>query len=398
MPGDKLPAATLLQLRKGNAATFKQPVFNGKLLILDFWATWCGNCIKKFPLLDSMQQANPSTLQVILVNTAGSGDTRIKVARLFTRLNAGRSHPLQLPVILQDSILTKNFPHRLLPHYVWLDAGGKVLAITDEEAITANNIAAAIYGHLPALPVKEDLENFDAGKPLFSDGNGGSAGAIKSRSSFAGYLAGLPSSSRVNTINTSTHLLYTNMPAVQLLGYAYRTTISKNRLRISVADSAGLYPYDKDESWQKANSFTYELITPAGKNNAFMYMQQDLQRYLGLAAKTDSLPTACYILTADTAILARFTGCGNEQAYTLNNNTNRCILNRKIDALVNHLDARLPLPVINETFFLAAVDICLPDGLAVQDIPSLQKALQPYGLSLTKSHRMLSNFIIYQKN
>jgi thiol-disulfide isomerase/thioredoxin len=30
--------------------------FNGKLMILDFWATWCGACISKFPKLDSLQK------------------------------------------------------------------------------------------------------------------------------------------------------------------------------------------------------------------------------------------------------------------------------------------------------------------------------------------------------
>lgn len=398
--GDKIPGNILMQLLSTQAKTPDLSVAKSKLIILDFWATWCGNCIKKFPMLDSMQQANPSSLQVLLVNTAGSGDNQIKVDRLFARVNAGRSRPIQLPVILSDSILTRYFPHNLLPHYVWLGQDGVILAITDGDAVTRQNILAAISGHLPTLPFKEDLENFNASEPLFINGNGGSGQALKSRSSFAAYIPGLPPSSRVNTISGSgaTHLLYTNMPAVQLLSYAYRSSVNKNRIYISTADSTGLYPFDKDESWLQANSFTYELITSAGKDTAFIYMQQDLQRYLGLAARTANLRTACYILSADTALLSRYTAGGNTSAYMLNNNTNRCIQNRQLSALVSHLDAKLPLPVIDETAFLKTVNICLPDGLDVQDIAALQTALQPYGLSLTPAHRMLPNFIIYQKN
>jgi len=398
--GDKLPDIAFNNMLNYKNSRAKLSHFKGKLVILDFWATWCSNCLTKFRMLDSMQQANPATLQVLLVNTTGSGDTKAKVDRLFAKINAGHSRPMQLPVVLFDSVLAGYFPHRLLPHYVWLDNDGKVIAITGAEAITVKNIAAALQGKLPPLMVKEDMEDFDAAKPLFTAGNGGNGASLIYRSSFATYIHGLPSSSHTNTIKGggATHLLYTNMPAVQLLMHAYGTAVNKNRLRISVPDSTNLNYFNKDESWLHANSFTYELITPTGKDSAFLYMQQDLQRYLGLVAKTDTLQTTCFVLTADTGILSRFISSSPVSSNTLFENTNRCICKRQISTLANHLDARLPLPVINETGFIKPVDICLPDWLNIQDIPALQHALKPYGLTLTPAHRKLRNFIIYKKN
>ena len=40
----------------------------GKLVILDFWSHICVNCIKSFPLIDSLQKQFAGRIQIILVN------------------------------------------------------------------------------------------------------------------------------------------------------------------------------------------------------------------------------------------------------------------------------------------------------------------------------------------
>src|SRR5690606_25869757 len=40
-----------------------------KLIILDFWATWCKSCIEGFPNLSRLQKEFPEQLDVLLVNT-----------------------------------------------------------------------------------------------------------------------------------------------------------------------------------------------------------------------------------------------------------------------------------------------------------------------------------------
>lgn len=51
--GDKVPAFSLKDT-KGNTVTFE--TFKGKVVFLDFWATWCGPCKEELPALDAIYQ------------------------------------------------------------------------------------------------------------------------------------------------------------------------------------------------------------------------------------------------------------------------------------------------------------------------------------------------------
>lgn len=42
--------------------------YAGKVVVLSFWASWCGYCIKELPVLENLQRAGKGQLQVIAVN------------------------------------------------------------------------------------------------------------------------------------------------------------------------------------------------------------------------------------------------------------------------------------------------------------------------------------------
>lgn len=61
----------------------------GKVVVVSFWATWCGYCMKEMPTLGSIQQVaiqKHLPLQIVAVNHRESRETFVGVARNMHRL------------------------------------------------------------------------------------------------------------------------------------------------------------------------------------------------------------------------------------------------------------------------------------------------------------------------
>jgi thiol-disulfide isomerase/thioredoxin len=88
-------------LNDGQRATLAD--YNGKLLVVDFYATWCQPCRESIPRLISLQQHyGPRGLQVVGLNVGGPDD-RIKVPNFMRELN------IQYPLGFPDQALTDLF-------------------------------------------------------------------------------------------------------------------------------------------------------------------------------------------------------------------------------------------------------------------------------------------------
>jgi thiol-disulfide isomerase/thioredoxin len=51
-----------------NGDTPKLADYAGKVVVLSFWASWCGYCLKELPVLEGIQKAGKGNVQVIAVN------------------------------------------------------------------------------------------------------------------------------------------------------------------------------------------------------------------------------------------------------------------------------------------------------------------------------------------
>jgi thiol-disulfide isomerase/thioredoxin len=65
--GQPAPQFTLPTLQKDQATTLKQ--YAGKVIYLDFWASWCAPCRTSFPLLNKMhEKLKAKGFEVVAVN------------------------------------------------------------------------------------------------------------------------------------------------------------------------------------------------------------------------------------------------------------------------------------------------------------------------------------------
>ncbi|MGM9475232.1 TlpA family protein disulfide reductase [Pedobacter sp. GSP4] len=159
--GGKLPGALftleskVLQGGKLSSASLRGD-FN-KLIIIDFWASWCGSCLKKFPLLEKMQEKFPDDLKVLLVNSLGTGDTG---ASLIAKAGPdGVLAGVGLPFVMEDELFLKAFPHRAIPHYVWI-IGGEVEGITSSDFLTEENVVMMVERNRKHVQTVSKLKRF----------------------------------------------------------------------------------------------------------------------------------------------------------------------------------------------------------------------------------------------
>jgi thiol-disulfide isomerase/thioredoxin len=63
--GDKAPALQVASFIKGAPITSYEP---GMVYVVEFWATWCGPCIRMFPHLSELQQQYEGKVRIVGVN------------------------------------------------------------------------------------------------------------------------------------------------------------------------------------------------------------------------------------------------------------------------------------------------------------------------------------------
>ncbi len=90
----------------------------GKIVLVDFWASWCTPCAKSFPALDELQKKYGDKLVVIAVNV---DDKKSKMDAFLAK------HPVSFTVVRDaEQKLVAAVEPKSMPTSFILDATGKV--------------------------------------------------------------------------------------------------------------------------------------------------------------------------------------------------------------------------------------------------------------------------------
>lgn len=383
--GDTVPDITLNHIINAPYSSCKLSDFEGKVIILDFWATWCGACIKNFDKLDILQRKYSNQLQVLLINTKSTGDDDTNIKNLLGKVKNAAGLQLNLATVTQDTIIDQLFPHKLIPHYVWLK-NNRVIAITNGDEVTAINIERLLKNNHAELVTKKDIPDFDAAKPLLNNLDKIESRVAYYNSFFSGYINGL-SSKQGNTRNTTQQRWYAiNRPVIML--YQFATGYYDNRLIVKSAkiDTTGLSEDKSKESWKSKHLYCYEITLPGTVTDSIrkLLMINDLNRFLNLDAHFETKAVPCQVLKGEvkeTKVVDNSFRCTATQlAHLFNNNYKE------------HPSSENPI-VIDETLDSRGAKLSVPNNSWLS-LSTLQEAIKKNGLILQLLERPVSFLVI----
>ena len=402
--GEVCPDVTLTHIVNFKTDHASISGFKGKLLILDFWATWCAPCVSMIPVTESLQKQFAGKLQILAVTSQDEAT----VTKFFTNMKQDKN--ISMPSVTGDRELAILFPHIEIPHYVWLDENSKVIAITGAEQVTAEVIGNFLDKNSTALPVKTDeFKTIAEQAPLFVTGNelieGNNTrfekipGAdLLYHSVITKYINGFGceqavDSERITCKNSPVGDLYRIAAAhYNLLNLGYNSTIweTQNPLVKLMNDSASVANSKtraEIDNWMSQYTWCYELKFPKElKDKKYDLMLADLNNYFGslynIVGVMEIRKVKCLALieTAKHKITATSSAANQYSVDEYHLQLKNASVNELLKLLSINLD-RLP-PLIDETGEDAKLDIDLNCNMS--DIYSLNRALGNYGFQLVE--------------
>ena len=123
------PQVMARQSLVGSPAPDLDPTLRGSVVILDFWATWCGPCRFTMPHLDQLQQQYAAR-GLKVVGISSEDDATIATYQA--------AHPVSYPLQGDpDARLSDTYLVQVLPHMILIDRQGIVRAVIDGAQDTA---------------------------------------------------------------------------------------------------------------------------------------------------------------------------------------------------------------------------------------------------------------------
>ncbi|MGY1410738.1 TlpA family protein disulfide reductase [Luteimonas sp. A482] len=118
----------------------------GKVMVVSFWASWCGYCRRQFPLLEHVQDAvGPARLRVVVVNYQEPASDYRRIRRTLRKSPVTWTHD-------SDGALSDVFGVDGVPYMLIFDKAGDLAAVRGGYSEESAAQTIAILNELLAEP------------------------------------------------------------------------------------------------------------------------------------------------------------------------------------------------------------------------------------------------------
>ena len=129
--GDKLPPIKLLDVQSSRELSLSDEVFANKVMVIDFWATWCQPCRAALPRLQALSDRLDELDLPVRVLTVNTSERATDPDALRARVQAVRTElALELPVLLDlDGEVAREWGVSALPTTIVVDQEGRIASV-----------------------------------------------------------------------------------------------------------------------------------------------------------------------------------------------------------------------------------------------------------------------------
>ncbi len=371
--GKKAPEIHLEKVlnNTGNSQISLSEFKGQKIVILEFWATWCGACLQAMKHLDSLQKKFKNDLIVIPITLEDAATVEKYLQKSKIGLLVG---------IDADSSCFKTYDPQTVPHSVVIDKKGIIVGITRPEEITPRKIQDLIEGKAVDFKRKKRINKEkieQEGKEVTSD----VIFYVKFRK------ASEDEPAFFKAYRDKARVTASSITIPMLLQFAYQLPSSK-RVVLDVKNAS-------QYSFQNAQKYYFDLVVPEfRKKEIYDIMINILKQSLQIDFNIEKRRMKVKVLTlVDKNKLQPSTSNITEQYFKRPEFNAR---NVTIDVLARYLENFSPYPVVNETGLTGKYDIQFEWNFA--DKNSFYDALKELGLRLVPEEREIEVLVIREKS
>lgn len=398
-PGDRLPDLPMAQvLLNGKTVKLNSKDYENKLLIIDFWDTWCSNCIESFPKLDLLQRTYQDKIQIISATYQ-----KEDVIRAFKSKNA-LAKAFSLPIMTNDTLFKSYFPYKSVPHTVWIDKG-EVIAIVGNEYLGKEMIEKVLRGEKINLPIKNDYLSYDFKRASILGNNPSGKGKIWSAiTGFNPNVGDELVSSTVDSVTGTVKDVFLNREITRLyigllLDIKKRDYVLEPDMVIVESNNPERYdqnykkPGDYSQDWLIRNAICYESVLPSNldKKQRALIMIKDLDNKLGLHGRMETRPHKVFVLQVLKGSRPAIDESMREK--TVKKIDYKKFKSQLIYNIIMYPELRAISPIVDE-YNKPNRQL---DVYSYKDLPSLKRYLNLNGLDIIESTRPIEVFVLSEE-
>lgn len=369
--GDKAPELQLSEVIQGPALnTISLGKLTGKIVVLEFWTTWCGPCVAAFPHINKLVEKYKGQPVVFIAVT--TDDNKVLMSSLKEKAaRVLHNRPLNTWIVVDgEGALTRNrYAITAYPTTILINQAGNVDAITYPFSLNEtvfNNLLAGKPSGLARPPAPAAT----ASSPAVAD---------KEKTSPV-FSASLKKQSKRGGLSRSSNTYYyvESASTAEVLEWAFginpfriifKDTLPDDRWTIEAT-----YPNGQENM---AKEFFRKMVPP-GWGITVTPCKQEMEVYVMKYSKVPPQKNRSSLTPADTVLRGGHLSTSDGTAFATH---------WQFSGIVKHVESLLGRQIINETDLQGYYDLSL--FFREGDTASIVAALRECGLILTKEKRMI---------